>query len=43
MSPISPVFHAVVTLTIGLKTQLEWGHPFHKTNCTFETNTHWFT
>ena len=26
-SPVSPVFHIVVTVRIGLKTQLEWEHP----------------
>ena len=29
MSPISPVFHTVVTVRIGLKTQLEWENPFY--------------
>ena len=30
MSPVSPVFHTLVTLKIGLKTQLEWEHQFHQ-------------
>ena len=30
MSQVSPVFHSVVTVKIGLKTQLEWEHPFPK-------------
>ena len=29
MSPVSPVFYTVVTVRIGLKTQLEWEHPFY--------------
>ena len=33
MSPVSPVFHTVVTVRIGLKTQSEWEHPFHNTRC----------
>ena len=33
MSPVSPVFHNVVTVRIGLKTQLEWEHPFHIIRC----------
>ena len=28
--PISQVFHTVVTVRIGLKTQLEWEHSFNK-------------
>ena len=32
-STVSPLFHPVVTLRIGLKTQLEWEHPFHKIRC----------
>ena len=30
MSPVSPVFHTVVTVRISLKTQLEWEHPFRR-------------
>ena len=30
MSPVSPVFLTVVPVQIGLKTQLEWEHPFHR-------------
>ena len=33
MSPGSPVFHSVVTVRIGLKTQLECEHPFHRIRC----------
>ena len=33
MSPVSPQFHTEVTVRIGLKTQLEWEHPFHKIRC----------
>ena len=33
MSPVSPVFHTVVTVIIGIKTQLEWEHPFHNIRC----------
>ena len=29
-SPVSQVFHTVVTVRIHLKTQLEWEHPFHR-------------
>ena len=29
MSPVSPLFYTVVTVRIGVKTQLEWEHPFH--------------
>ena len=28
MSPVSPVFHTVVTVSIGLKICSEWEHPF---------------
>ena len=31
-SPVSPVFHTVVTVRIGLKTKLEWEHPFQNIN-----------
>ena len=30
MSPVSPVFHTVVTVRIGLKTQLELEHQQHQ-------------
>ena len=30
MSPVSPVFH---TMRIGLKTKLEWDHPFYRIRC----------
>ena len=30
MSPVSPVLHAVVTVRVGLKTELEWEHPFYR-------------
>ena len=30
MSPVSPVFRTVVTVSIALKTQLEWKHPFQR-------------
>ena len=33
MSPVSPVFHTVVTVRIGLKTQLELEHLFPNTKC----------
>ena len=34
LSPVSPVFHNLATVRIGLtKTQLEWEHPFHKIRC----------
>ena len=33
LSPVSPVFHTVVTVRIGLKTHLEWEHPFHNIRC----------
>ena len=33
MLPVSPVFHTEVTVRIGLKTQLEWEHPYHKIRC----------
>ena len=33
MSPFSPEFHTEVTVRIGLKTHLEWEHPFHKIRC----------
>ena len=29
MSPVSPVFQTVVTVSIGLKTCSEWEHPFY--------------
>ena len=29
ISPVSPVFHTVVTVRIGLKTQLQQKHPFY--------------
>ena len=35
MPPVSPVFHTEVTVRIGIKTQLEWEHPFHKIRCLF--------
>ena len=38
MSPASPVFHTVVTVRIGLKTQLEWEHPFNNKRCIFIKN-----
>ena len=28
MSPVSPVFLTVVRVRIGIKTRLEWEHPF---------------
>ena len=33
MSKYSPVFHTVVTVRIGLRTQLEWELSFHKISC----------
>ena len=33
MSPVSPVFHTAVKVRIGLKTQLDWRHPFHIILC----------
>ena len=33
MSPVSLVFQTVVTVRIGLKTQLEWEPPFHNIRC----------
>ena len=33
MSSVSPVFHTTVIVRIGLKTQLEWEHPFHNIIC----------
>ena len=29
MSLVFPLFHAVVTVRIGLKTQSDWEHPFY--------------
>ena len=33
LSPVSPVFHTVVTVRIHLKTQLEWEQSFHRVRC----------
>ena len=33
MSPVSLVYYTVETVKIGLKTQLEWEHPFHRIIC----------
>ena len=30
MPPVSSVFQTVEAVRIGLKTQLEWEHPFHR-------------
>ena len=35
MSPVSPVLHTAAIVRIGLNTQSEWEHPFHKIRCLF--------
>ena len=33
MSPVSPVIHTEAAVSIGLKTYLEWEHPFYNIGC----------
>ena len=40
MPPVSPVFLTVVTVRIGLKTELEWEHPFRKIKNYYLLNFH---